>query len=72
MPSYRDPETTWDETHDGDNVSYPESFVICVDCGVAVYDKEAHDKHHGALSSLLNALTTLKGMFLRHTHNRSQ
>lgn len=72
MPTYRDPQTSWDETHDGDNVSYPESFVICVDCGVAVYDVEAHDKHHGALTSLLNALTALKNALMRHTHRSNQ
>lgn len=72
MPTYRDPETSWDETHDGDSVIYPESFVICDACGVAVYDQKAHNEHHEALSKLINALGTLKDMFMRHTHGSNQ
>lgn len=53
---YRDPETSYDETHDGDNVSYPETFVICVGCGVAVYDMEAHEEHHALLRRLKQLL----------------
>jgi hypothetical protein len=51
---YRDPNTTWDETHDGDMAPYPETFVVCLDCGVAVYDMDAHDRHHDKLDLLFN------------------
>lgn len=46
---YRAPDTMWDETYDGDMVSYPETFVVCNDCGVSVYDMDAHDRFHEAI-----------------------
>jgi hypothetical protein len=54
---YRDPETTYDETYDGDHVTYPEAFVICTGCGSAVYDTEKHDEHHSMLIRLKQFLT---------------
>jgi hypothetical protein len=53
---YRDPKDTWDEASDGSSVTYPESFVICEGCGVAVYDTEAHDEHHRLLNRLKQLL----------------
>lgn len=50
---YRDPQTTHDEDSSGATVTYPESFVICEDCGVAVYDTDAHDDFHEELARLL-------------------
>lgn len=49
---YRDPETIWDEASDGSNVTSAESFVICEDCGAAVYDIDAHEEHHALLRRL--------------------
>lgn len=54
---YRDPEVSWDEGSDGESVTYPESFVICTGCGVAVYDTEAHDEHHSLLIRLKQLLS---------------
>lgn len=53
---YRDPEESWDEGSDGENVTYPESFVICEGCGAAVYDTEKHDEHHSLLIRLKQLL----------------
>ncbi len=49
---YRAPQESYDEGSDGENVTYPETFVICVGCGVAVYDVEAHEEHHALLRRL--------------------
>jgi hypothetical protein len=51
--TYRDAKDTWDETSDGSSVVYPESFVVCEDCGVGVYDTEVHDRFHEELNKLL-------------------
>lgn len=54
---YRDPESTWDEDPQGNGVTYPEGFVICVGCGVAVYDVDAHEEHHALLRRLKQLLS---------------
>jgi hypothetical protein len=51
---YREPSESYDEDSAGNQVTYPESFVICLICGVSVYDTEAHDRHHALLNRLTN------------------
>jgi hypothetical protein len=53
---YRDPEGVWDENGSGEMETHPETFVICVGCGVAVYDVEAHEEHHALLRRLKQLL----------------
>lgn len=53
---YRDPQESWDEGSGGESVTYPETFVICVGCGAAVYDTEAHEEHHALLRRLKQLL----------------
>lgn len=59
MATYRAPEESYDETHDGDHVSFSETFSVCVDCGDAVYDIDAHDKHHELLARIERFLSSL-------------